>query len=53
MIGDVGPVRSYVRGCAIHHTYPRAVALHGVHRALGADNAAFDVMGHAFFIEVR
>lgn len=42
---------SYVRGCAIHHTFNRAVTVHGVSGLLVEHNVANDVMGHAFFIE--
>lgn len=49
MSGDV--TGSYVRGCAIHHTFNRAVTIHGVHGLLVEHNVAYHVMGHAFFIE--
>ena len=52
MQGDVA-FQSWVRGCAIHHTYNRALTMHGVHRAVVQGNVAFNVMGHAFFMEVR
>ncbi|XP_054766411.2 fibrocystin-L-like [Lytechinus pictus] len=42
---------SYVRGCGIHHTFNRAVTIHGVHHLLVEHNVAFNVMGHAFFLE--
>ena len=42
---------SYVRGCAIHHTFNRAVTVHGVSGLLVEHNVAYDIMGHAFFIE--
>ncbi|XP_067888793.1 PKHD1 like 1, tandem duplicate 1 [Heterodontus francisci] len=42
---------SYVRGCAIHQTFNRAVAIHGTHRLLVEGNVAYDIMGGAFFIE--
>ena len=42
---------SYVRGCAIHHTFNRAVTVHGVSGLLVEHNVANDIMGHAFFIE--
>ena len=48
----VGTVRgSYVRKNSIHHTYNRAVAVHGVHYLRVQDNVAFETMGHAFFTE--
>ena len=39
----IGAVRnSYVRRCSIHHTYNRAVAIHGVHYLRVQDNVAFE-----------
>lgn len=49
MSGDV--TGSYVRGCAIHHTFNRAVTIHGVQGLLVEHNVAYHVMGHAYFIE--
>ena len=43
---------SWVRGCAIHRTYSRAVGLHGTQRVLLQNNVAYSIMGHAFFLEV-
>jgi hypothetical protein len=45
--------QSYLRGCAIHHTYNRACTIHGSHRVILQDNVAYWNMGHAFFLEVR
>ena len=42
---------SYVRGCAIHHTFNRAVTIHGVRGLMVERNVAYHVMGHAYFIE--
>ncbi|KXZ47880.1 hypothetical protein GPECTOR_32g493 [Gonium pectorale] len=50
MHGDLA-YNSWVRGCAIHHTYNRALTIHGSHRVLVQDNVAYNVMGHAFFLE--
>ena len=47
--GDVSG--SYVRGCAIHRTFNRAVTVHGVSGLVVEHNVANDIMGHAFFIE--
>ena len=42
----IGAVRnSYVRKNSIHHTYNRAVAIHGVHYLRVQDNVAFETMG--------
>lgn len=49
MIGSVSG--SYVRGCAIHDTFNRALTIHGVHNFLVEKNVAFNNMGHAFFME--
>jgi len=39
----IGAVRgSYVRGCAIHHTYNRAIAIHGVHYLRVLNNGALE-----------
>lgn len=42
---------SYVRGCAIHHTFNRAVTVHGVTGLLVEHNVAYNVKGHGYFIE--
>ena len=47
--GDVSG--SYVRGCSIHHTFNRAVTIHGVDNLLVEKNVAYDVLGHAYFLE--
>uniref|UniRef100_A0A3P8VH65 PKHD1 like 1, tandem duplicate 2 n=1 Tax=Cynoglossus semilaevis TaxID=244447 RepID=A0A3P8VH65_CYNSE len=43
--------KSYVRGCAIHQTFNRAVTIHNTHRLLVEHNVIYDIMGGAFFIE--
>ncbi|XP_072034167.1 fibrocystin-L-like [Amphiura filiformis] len=47
--GDV--TGNYVRGCSIHGTFNRAVTIHGVHNLLVEHNVAYDIMGHAYFLE--
>uniref|UniRef100_UPI00398F2CC2 PKHD1 like 1, tandem duplicate 1 n=1 Tax=Pristiophorus japonicus TaxID=55135 RepID=UPI00398F2CC2 len=42
---------SYVRGCAIHRTFNRAMTIHGTHHLLVESNVAYDIRGGAFFIE--
>ena len=42
---------SYVRGCGIHHTFNRAVTLHAVDYLLVEKNVAFNILGHAYFLE--
>ena len=49
MIGAVK--NSYVRYNSIHHTYQRAVAIHGVHYLRVIGNVAFETMGHTYFVE--
>ncbi|XP_026156055.1 fibrocystin-L-like [Mastacembelus armatus] len=50
LMGDI-KYKSYVRGCAIHQTYNRAVTIHNTHRLLVEHNVIYDIMGGAFFIE--
>ncbi len=42
---------SYVRGCGIHHTFNRAVTIHSVDYLLVEKNVAFNILGHAYFLE--
>lgn len=42
---------SYVRGCGIHNTFNRAVTVHAVDYLLVEKNVAYNIMGHAFFLE--
>lgn len=49
MIGTVD--KSYIEGNSIHQTYNRAVTTHGVHYFRVVKNVAYDVLGHAFFVE--
>ena len=42
---------SYVRGCAIHRSFNRAVTMHGIHDLLVERNVIFDIMGNAYFME--
>ena len=42
---------SYVRGCAIHDTFNRAVTIHAVHDLLVEHNVAYNIKGHGFFLE--
>uniref|UniRef100_A0A3B5MPL8 G8 domain-containing protein n=1 Tax=Xiphophorus couchianus TaxID=32473 RepID=A0A3B5MPL8_9TELE len=50
LMGDIN-FKSYVRGCAIHQTFNRAVTIHNTHRLLVEHNVIYDIMGGAFFIE--
>jgi hypothetical protein len=49
MIGKV--TKSYAKNNAVHHTYNRAFAIHGVHYLRIHSNFAYHVMGHTYFIE--
>ena len=42
---------SYVRGCGIHHTFNRAVTIHAVDYLLVEKNVAYNILGHAYFLE--
>ena len=42
---------TYVKGCAIHKSFNRAVNVHNTHEVLIKDNVVFDVMGGAMFTE--
>ena len=42
---------SVIEGNAIHHTFNRALTVHGTHGVTVRDNVAFNNMGHAFFLE--
>ncbi|XP_051699933.2 fibrocystin-L isoform X2 [Oryctolagus cuniculus] len=50
LLGDLH-FKSYVRGCAIHQTYNRAITIHNTHHLLVERNVIYDVKGGAFFIE--
>jgi hypothetical protein len=50
MHGDAN-YTSWLEGCSIHHTFQRAVTIHGTHRVILRNNSAFDVMGHTYFFE--
>jgi hypothetical protein len=49
MIGTVHT--SYIRNNAIHHTFNRAVTIHGIHYLRVQNNVAYHTMGHTIFIE--
>ncbi|XP_065804470.1 fibrocystin-L [Labrus bergylta] len=50
LMGDLN-YTSYVRGCAIHETFNRAVTIHNTHRLLVEHTVIYNIMGGAFFIE--
>ena len=48
----VGSVRgSYVKKCAIHHSFNRAVAIHAVDHLQVLNNVVYDIRGMSFFTE--
>ena len=49
MIGSVS--QSYVRGTSVHHSFNRAITMHGVNDLRVQDNFVFDARGHAIFTE--
>ena len=49
MIGSVS--KSYVRGTSVHHSFNRAITMHGVNDLRVQDNFVFDARGHAIFTE--
>jgi hypothetical protein len=50
MHGDVA-FNSFLKNCTIHHTYSRALAVHGTNRLNISYNVGYHAMGHMFFIE--
>ncbi|CAH1789358.1 unnamed protein product [Owenia fusiformis] len=42
---------SYVKGCAIHETFNRAINVHGSHNLQIENNVVYNVMGGALFLE--
>ncbi|XP_066933159.1 fibrocystin-L-like [Clytia hemisphaerica] len=42
---------SYVKGCAIHRSFNRAVTMHGVHNLVVERNVIYDILGNAYFME--
>ena len=47
--GDVDG--SYVKGCSIHHSFNRAVTMHGINNLLVERNVFYNAKGNAFFME--
>jgi cell surface hyaluronidase len=50
MQGDAGE-GSYVRNSVWHHNFNRALTIHSTGKLLIQDNAAFDTVGHTYFLE--
>ena len=49
MHGDASLSR--LKGNSIHHSFHRAIAVHGTHRLRIENNVAYDISGHAYFLE--
>ena len=49
MVGKVSS--SCVKNCSIHHSFNRALAIHGTHHLRVQANVVFETRGHAVFIE--
>jgi len=41
----------YVKDCSVHRSYFRAYAVHGTNKVVISQNVAYDVIGHAYFLE--
>ncbi|KAH9259577.1 hypothetical protein BASA81_001999 [Batrachochytrium salamandrivorans] len=41
----------YAKDCSVHDAYFRAYAIHGTNRVVLEENVAFNVIGHAYFLE--
>ena len=42
---------SYVKGCAVHKSFNRAINIHGTHNTTVEWNVVYDIMGGALFLE--
>ena len=49
MAGNVS--NSYIRNCAIHHSFNRGITVHGVNQLRIQNNVLYDIIGHAIFLE--
>eukprot|EP01062_Namystynia_karyoxenos_P055443 TRINITY_DN4628_c0_g1_i1.p1 TRINITY_DN4628_c0_g1~~TRINITY_DN4628_c0_g1_i1.p1 ORF type:complete len:4446 (+),score=1210.10 TRINITY_DN4628_c0_g1_i1:73-13338(+) len=45
------PEDVYVKGCAIHNSFNRAIVLHDTNHLDIRENVAFNALGHMFFVE--
>jgi len=41
----------YAKNCSIHHSYNRAMTIHGSHELSLLNNVCYDIEGHAVFLE--
>ncbi|MGF1503480.1 MAG: Ig-like domain-containing protein, partial [Paracoccaceae bacterium] len=49
MLGDA--VGQFIEDASIHHSFNRAVTIHGTGGVRVSDTVAYDVIGHAYFLE--
>ena len=49
MIGKI--TKSIVKGNSIHHSYNRAITMHGIHYLEVIENVAYHILGHTYFME--
>lgn len=42
---------SYIRSNSIHHSFQRATTVHGTNHLTVANNVAYEVLGHTYFVE--
>lgn len=50
MLANAG-TGQFIRNCAIHRSFNRAVTIHGTHNTTVSSNFAFDHLGHGIFLE--
>ena len=50
-LGATNNANHYVKKCSINVSSQRAMVIHGTHGALLQDNVAYDITGHAVFLE--
>ncbi len=53
LCGTLPPGSNYVRNCSIHRASNRAITIHQTQGAEVLNNVAYDVIGHAFYLEDR
>jgi len=50
LLGDAG-ANSYVKNSSIHNSYNRCLTIHGTNGVKVQNNAAFETVGHCYFLE--
>ncbi|RHY64413.1 hypothetical protein DYB30_005898 [Aphanomyces astaci] len=51
LTGNVAATNSFVKASAIHSSYMRAITIHGTQSVLVERNVAYNITGHAMFLE--